>query len=353
MCSAVERLKAAILEISLAWSQSWIGYQAKLYLSGFRPRNHGENFDPQWGLQQFDPYDRLPPWRQYSYHEVTAVIMDRAGMTDTAEIDAASRHAQEIFEQAREELLPYLDALLALRDDARLREIRAEVASLPSGKARASIVEAQRPRNVMTNDHQALAQFLQGCEAPPHLAFEGWLFSALSRGVQAAALAKLARQTERYLRTDRKLGGQAVPQKRQIIFIGHGRSSAWRDLKDFLQDRLNLIPDEYNRESAAGIPTSVRLEEMLDKAGFAFLVLTAEDEHADGTQHARENVVHEAGLFQGRLGFRKAILLLEEGCAEFSNIAGLGQIRFPKGNIGAKKDEIRHVLEREGILPAP
>jgi predicted nucleotide-binding protein len=62
------------------------------------------------------------------------------------------------------------------------------------------------------------------------------------------------------------------------------------------------------------------------------------------------NVVHEAGLFQGKLGFTKAIILLEDGCEEFSNIQGLGQIRFPKSNIAAAYEEIRRVLEREGIL---
>jgi predicted nucleotide-binding protein len=88
---------------------------------------------------------------------------------------------------------------------------------------------------------------------------------------------------------------------------------------------------------------------MLSKANFAFIVMTAEDEHSDGSYHARENVVHEAGLFQGKLGFKKAILLLEDGCSEFSNIEGLVQIRFPKGNILAKSEEIRRVLERETI----
>jgi predicted nucleotide-binding protein len=56
------------------------------------------------------------------------------------------------------------------------------------------------------------------------------------------------------------------------------------------------------------------------------------------------------GLFQGRLGFTKAIVLLEDGCEEFSNIEGLGQIRFPKANITSKFEEIRLVLEREGLL---
>jgi hypothetical protein len=63
-------------------------------------------------------------------------------------------------------------------------------------------------------------------------------------------------------------------------------------------------------------------------------------------------VIHEVGLFQGRLGFRRAIVLLEEGCSQFSNIEGLTQIRFPEGRIEAKFEEIRRVLEREQI-PGP
>src|SRR6266699_3035421 len=86
------------------------------------------------------------------------------------------------------------------------------------------------------------------------------------------------------------------------------------------------------------------------KIASVFLVMTAEDELADGAIQARLNVVHEAGLFQGRLGFTKAIVLLEEGCTEFSNIQGLGQIRFSKGNIAASFEDIRRVLDREGLL---
>jgi predicted nucleotide-binding protein len=89
---------------------------------------------------------------------------------------------------------------------------------------------------------------------------------------------------------------------------------------------------------------------MLDAAAIAFLVMTAEDEQADGTVRARENVVHEAGLFQGRLGFTRAIIVLEEGCEEFTNIQGLGQIRFSKGRIASAFEEVRKVLEREGVI---
>ena len=89
---------------------------------------------------------------------------------------------------------------------------------------------------------------------------------------------------------------------------------------------------------------------MLDAAAIAFLVLTAEDEQASGKFQARANVIHEAGLFQGRLGFTRAIVLLEDGCEEFTNIQGLGQIRFPAGNVRAAFEEIRQVLEREGLV---
>ena len=138
--------------------------------------------------------------------------------------------------------------------------------------------------------------------------------------------------------------------KKGKIFIGHGHSPIWRELKDFLSDRLNLDWDEFNREAVAGFTTFERLSLMLSDAKFAFLILTAEDEHLDQSLHARENVVHEVGLFQGRLGPKKAIILLEAGCKEFSNIVGLSQIHFPKGYISAAFEEIRRVLEREGIL---
>ena len=134
------------------------------------------------------------------------------------------------------------------------------------------------------------------------------------------------------------------------VFIGHGRAFAWRDLKDFIQDRLHLPWDEFNRVPVAGLTNIVRLSEMLDESAIAFLVMTAEDEQQDGAMHARMNVIHEVGLFQGRLGFTKAIIILETGCEEFSNIQGLGQIRFPKGNIKACFEEIRQVLEREGLI---
>jgi len=137
---------------------------------------------------------------------------------------------------------------------------------------------------------------------------------------------------------------------RMVIFIGHGRSNAWHDLRDYLRDHLHLEWTEFSRDPPAGMTVTERLEQMLNASCFAFIVMTGEDLHPDGALHARENVVHELGLCQGRLGRRRAIVLLEEGCTEFSNITGLVQVRFPAGRLMDASVELRRILEREEIV---
>ena len=134
------------------------------------------------------------------------------------------------------------------------------------------------------------------------------------------------------------------------IFIGHGRSHIWRELKDFIEDTLGLDCVEFNSVSPAGKPTVNRLKEMLEESCMAFLIMTGEDEQPDGKLRARSNVIHEVGLFQGKLGFERAIILLEEGCEDFSNIHGITHIPFPKGSIEVTYGSILKVLKRESII---
>ncbi len=165
-------------------------------------------------------------------------------------------------------------------------------------------------------------------------------------------LAEKSQHLNGYISAVQRAGIEAFARNIDLgnrVFIGHGQSPIWRELKDFLDGRLELPWDEFNREAVAGTTTFERISTMLDSASFAFIIMTAEDQHSDATTHARQNVVHEVGLFQGKLGPRKAIILLEDGCQEFSNIVGLSQIRFPRGRISAVFEDIRRVLEREGV----
>ena len=150
--------------------------------------------------------------------------------------------------------------------------------------------------------------------------------------------------------TQQPTNQDTVNNENKKIFIGHGGSDIWKVLRDFIVDTLELEYEEFNRVSAAGEFIGNRLEEMLDKSCMAFLIMTGEDEQTDGSLRARENVIHEIGFFQGRLGFKRAIILLEEGCEEFSNIRGIGQIRFPKGDMRAAFEDIFKVLKRESII---
>ena len=134
------------------------------------------------------------------------------------------------------------------------------------------------------------------------------------------------------------------------VFIGHGHSLVWLELEKFITDRLKLQVVEFNSASVAGSTNIDRLKQMLNEASVALLVMTAEDKQPDGRSRARENVVHEAGLFQGRLGFEKAVIVLEEGCEKFSNVDGLVYIEFPQGKIKGAFEYIREFFEREGLL---
>jgi predicted nucleotide-binding protein len=124
---------------------------------------------------------------------------------------------------------------------------------------------------------------------------------------------------------------------------------AWRELKDHLTTDLRLDVVEYNSVPTAGLSRKERLQQMLNEASFAFLVMTAEDEVGDALR-ARQNVVHEIGFFQGQLGFERAIILLEEGCSSFSNVDGLDHISFYRGDIKTAFHEIRRVLIRSKLL---
>jgi predicted nucleotide-binding protein len=132
-----------------------------------------------------------------------------------------------------------------------------------------------------------------------------------------------------------------------IVFIGHGGSRAWRDVKDHLADLHGYTIESYESGSRSGHTIRDVLASMLDNSTFAILVMTAEDQQSDDAMRARQNVVHEAGLFQGRLGFTRVAILLEEGVQEFSNLAGIQYIPFAPGNIRETFGDVLAHLRRE------
>lgn len=138
-------------------------------------------------------------------------------------------------------------------------------------------------------------------------------------------------------------------RERLRIFIGHGRNAVWRDLKDHLHEKHGFKVTAYETKARVGLHISDVLANMKQESSFAILVMTGENEDATGMMHARENVIHEIGLFQGKLGFKRAIILLEDGCAEFSNVAGVQHLPFPPGGIRETFGDVLAAIRREFV----
>lgn len=347
----LKALQDAAHEVKRAFSGSWLGYHSRVYYEGFAPPPPGANFSQEWGLKDmnFTSLGSRGAWREYNYVEVEEHIEALANHPNLDPARDAARHADEVFDKGKAEIISILETELASQSDAFLAKLKAELETLEP-MSQFDIAKHWSPKGqIITRDMIAMGQ---GYTVPAHVNAAAKVASLHHSFDICKAAAEIARKAASHL--ERKERKQAAADRVGTnVFIGHGRSLVWRELKDFVQDRLGLPWDEFNRVPVAGVTNIARLSEMLNAAAIAFLVMTAEDELADGAVQARMNVVHEAGLFQGRLGFTKAIVLLEEGCDEFSNIQGLGQIRFPKGNISAAFEEIRRVLEREGLIANP
>jgi predicted nucleotide-binding protein len=342
----LKRLSDAIDAVIPAFSGSWLGYHANVYYAELRRPPPGAHFSQEWGLEEAFHAGTTGDWEEWNPQVVRSYIQRAAGSPDLTEVEELSKAALGIFDVAKSEAMSILHNEQANGSDTFLDGLRAELDLLKAVTSSDAIEHLKPQGQVMTRDMVALGQ---GYRVPPHV-YE--LAEVLSyrhnAGISAKAgiiLQKAGSHLER-----RRRRASKVERIGTNVFIGHGRSAAWRELKDFVSGRLSLPWDEFNRVPVAGITNIARLSEMLDAAAIAFLVMTAEDEMADGGIQARMNVVHEAGLFQGRLGFTRAIVLLEEGCSEFSNIQGLGQIRFPKGRISAIFEDVRLVLERESLI---
>lgn len=341
-------LEDAAQAVGKSFSGSWQGYHSRVYYGDFSSPPPGAHFSQEWGLMDnyMSSLGSRGDWREYSSEHVAEHIRRMAGEPDLTNARSAAAKAAEVFEFSKSELISILQNELDDHDDSFLENLKEQLGKV-SAMSPFDIAQALSPKGqIMTRDTVVLGQ---GTQVPPHKAILAETQSIRQSFGICSAAAEIAAKAASHL--ERKSRKRKVAERIGTnVFIGHGQSHVWRDLKDFVQDRLNLPWDEFNRVPVAGITNIARLSEMLDAAAVAFLVMTAEDEMAGGGIQARMNVVHEAGLFQGRLGFTKAIVLLEEGCQEFSNIQGLGQIRFPRGNISAVFEEIRRVLEREGLI---
>ena len=329
-------------------SGSWIGYHANVYYKDLKPPPAGVHFSSEWGpTGTFVPERTKGDWVEYDPGEVRSLINDRAKNPDTEPARAYNEEAATAYRSHKYNILSVMEILTGDLESTVLTQLQEAISQL-SIPTETQLTQSVKPARGMSRDSRAA---YQGIWVPPHIPPMSLVLAVNTTIERMEKLAELTRQAISHgyrLQTRLRREGRSG----SMIFIGHGHSPVWRQLKDFLEERLGLSVDEYNRVSNVGRTTQYRLSEMMDTATVAFLLMTGEDVTTEGELRARENVVHEVGLFQGRLGFERAIVLLEEGCEEFSNIIGIEQIRFDKGRIDSAFEKIRMFLERENIISA-
>lgn len=133
------------------------------------------------------------------------------------------------------------------------------------------------------------------------------------------------------------------------IFLGHGGNPVWYAVEKHL-NKLNLSCITFESENQVGRHNLERLRECLDNCNFAIILMTAEDTVNENDIRARQNVLHEIGLFQGRLGFTKVAILKQSGVQSFSNIDGLQYISFEGNKIEQAFHSLDEYLKKAQII---
>ena len=136
------------------------------------------------------------------------------------------------------------------------------------------------------------------------------------------------------------------------VFIIHGHDDQMRETVKEVVNSIGLNPIILQEKSNSGSLTLIeKLEKQSNKAGYAVVLLTKDDEgRKKGTKklenRARQNVIFEMGFFMSKLGRGKVLCLLQEGLEQPSDIKGIAYIKLDES--GTWKEKLVYELERAG-----
>jgi predicted nucleotide-binding protein len=137
--------------------------------------------------------------------------------------------------------------------------------------------------------------------------------------------------------------GAAKPRPKtgaaDTIFIVHCHNDAAKfAVHGFLRDITSLEPVILHNEPNRGQTIIEKFESVGASAGFAVVILTADDvgrakDATDDNPRGRQNVVFEFGFFVGSLGRHRVVVLYEKGVELPSDVNGLLYIPYDPGGV--------------------
>lgn len=138
---------------------------------------------------------------------------------------------------------------------------------------------------------------------------------------------------------------QAVASVANKVFLSqaHGSSVAQK-VKKYIEQNLGLKVMIYTDSAVAGKGPFENLEVMASQCGYAVVVLTKDDEVTgrnrsvgegllNGQKRGRQNVIHEIGYCQAKMGADRVLILFEAGVEKPSNFEYLHGQQFTKGKL--------------------
>ena len=230
-------LREAANQAGKAFSGSWWGYHSRVYYDGLQPTPPGAHFSVEWGLKPTSFIrETVGAWVEYTFDDVVQEIYRRAGNHN---LEVPQQHAaalQKTFTTGQSQAISLITIAMEHQHDAFLDGIKSEIASLMI-VTQDALITAMFPKNPVASYDTTAIQ--QGVQSPPHI-------SVLARTIALEypyqvleKLAELCRRTASHLTRKERIMATHQPVGASV-FIGHGRSSLWRELKDFIQDRLHL-----------------------------------------------------------------------------------------------------------------
>ena len=252
----LQLLTDAAEQIGKAWSGSWLGYHSRVYYADMAESPPGARFSQEWGMMDtFAIQDTVGDWREYLFDDVVSAIQKYAENPDTSEQEERSSAAREVFEESQSQILSRLFTTLETRqDDKFLHDISGKVEKMKVFGA-SGFIEVMRPSGQMISRDMPAIQ--AGLHTPPHISVLAQVHAIRYPFTACEELSKLTQRAASHIQNIEKHKVQS-DRVGTNVFIGHGRSSVWKDLKDLIQDRMHLPWDEFNRVPVAGFTNIAR-----------------------------------------------------------------------------------------------
>src|SRR5262245_17685430 len=270
--AVLEALERESRNVGRSWSGSNIGYHATIYFVDLMPPPTGTHFSAEWGLEDRWPVNQVHPgWREHDHKWVMEEILRRAGGPALATSERDGKPVRDAFFELKEAAASNMLAALRANPDTYLQDKLDQLQKLEAPDIRA-LVKRWLPGSHTSRDSLAMHQ---GLRAAPHQGILAIPLAVRELEVALTRVGAISRESAAHMKRITGITtGRTKSATGPSVFIGHGRSLVWRELADFVERRLTLNVEEFNRVSVAGKSTQERLSELLDNASFAFLIMT-------------------------------------------------------------------------------